>query len=51
MLVECGGELYLPVDFTSGGFPIGMRVEVVEGELRFPDLAGESGDFTDDADR
>jgi hypothetical protein len=42
LVVECGGELWFPVDFTPGGFPIGMRVEVVDGELRFPDLEDDS---------
>jgi hypothetical protein len=36
-VVECGGELYYAVDFTPAGFPIGPRVEIVEGELRFLD--------------
>jgi hypothetical protein len=34
---ESGGELYLAVGYTPGGFPFGPRVEVVDGELRFPD--------------
>lgn len=34
---ECGGELYFAVGFTPGGVPLGLRVEIVNGELRFPD--------------
>jgi len=29
-VVECGGELYWAVDFTSGGFPIGLRLSEME---------------------
>lgn len=36
-VVECGGELYYAVDFTPAGFPIGPRVEIINGELHFPD--------------
>jgi hypothetical protein len=36
-VVECGGELIFAVGFTSGGAPFGPRVEIVDGELRFPD--------------
>jgi len=49
-LVECGGDLYFAVDLTSGGLPIGLRVERLEnGELRFPDLEGDLDDFTVDS--
>ena len=49
-LVECGGDLYFAVDFTSGGLPIGLRVERLEnGELRFPELEGDLDDFTVDS--
>jgi hypothetical protein len=48
-LVECGGDLYFAVDFTSGGLPIGLRMERLEnGDLRFPDLEGNLDDFTVD---
>jgi len=33
---ECGGELIFAVGFTPGGAPYGPRVEIVDGELRFP---------------
>lgn len=36
-LVEYGGELMFAVGFTSGGAPFGPRVEIIDGELRFPD--------------
>jgi hypothetical protein len=36
-VVECGGELIFAVGFTPGGAPFGPRVEIVDGELRFPD--------------
>jgi len=29
-VVECGGELYWAVDFTSAGFPIGLRLSEME---------------------
>ncbi|MGB0090952.1 MAG: hypothetical protein WBP81_00200 [Solirubrobacteraceae bacterium] len=46
-LVECGGDLYFAVDFTSGGLPIGLRVERLEnGDMRFPDLGDDPHDFT-----
>jgi hypothetical protein len=48
LVVECGGELWFPVDYTPGGFPIGIRVEVVDGELCFPDLEGDSEAFLDE---
>jgi hypothetical protein len=49
-LVECGGDLCFAVDFTSGGLPIGLRVERLEnGELRFPELEGDLDDFTVDS--
>jgi hypothetical protein len=34
---ESGGELFLAVGYTSGGAPFGPRVEIVDGELVFPD--------------
>jgi hypothetical protein len=34
---EYGGELIFAVGFTPGGAPYGPRVEIVDGELRFPD--------------
>ena len=34
---ESGGELFLAVGYTSGGAPFGPRVEIVDGELEFPD--------------
>jgi hypothetical protein len=34
---ESGGELFLAVGYTSGGAPYGPRVEIVDGELVFPD--------------
>ncbi len=34
---EYGGELIFAVGFTPGGTPYGPRVEIVDGELRFPD--------------
>lgn len=34
---EHGGELIFAVGFTPGGAPYGPRVEIVDGELRFPD--------------
>jgi hypothetical protein len=50
-LVECGGDLYFAVDFTSGGLPIGLRVQRLEnGDLRFPDLEDDPDDFTVDND-
>ena len=36
-VVEYGGELIFAVGFTPGGAPFGPRVEIVDGELRFPD--------------
>lgn len=36
-LFEYGGELIFAVGFTPGGAPYGPRVEIVDGELRFPD--------------
>jgi hypothetical protein len=36
-VVEYGGQLIFAVGFTSGGVPFGPRVEIVDGELRFPD--------------
>jgi hypothetical protein len=50
-LVECGGDLYFAVEFTSGGLPIGLRVQRLEnGDLRFPDLEDDPDDFTVDND-
>jgi hypothetical protein len=34
---DYGGELIFAVGFTPGGAPYGPRVEIVDGELRFPD--------------
>ena len=34
---ESGGELFLAVGYTPGGAPFGPRVEIVDGELTFPD--------------
>ena len=34
---ESSGELFLAVGYTSGGAPFGPRVEIVDGELVFPD--------------
>lgn len=34
---EYGGELIFAVGFTPGGAPYGPRVEIADGELRFPD--------------
>jgi hypothetical protein len=40
------------VDFTSGGLPIGLRVERLEnGDLRFPDLDDDPDDHTDNNDQ
>ena len=36
-VVEVGGELFLAVGYTPGGAPFGPRVEIVDGELVFPD--------------
>jgi hypothetical protein len=36
-LFESGGELFLAVGYTPGGAPFGPRVEIVDGELMFPD--------------
>ena len=36
-VVDYGGELIFAVGFTPGGAPFGPRVEIVDGELRFPD--------------
>jgi hypothetical protein len=49
---ESGGELFLAVGYTPGGAPFGPRVEIVDGELIFPDelpvdvdtVAGVDGD-------
>ena len=51
-LVDCGGDLYFAVDFTSGGLPIGLRVERLEnGDLGFPDLDDDPDDYTVDSDQ
>jgi len=34
---ECAGELFVAVGYTPGGAPFGPRVEIVDGELTFPD--------------
>jgi hypothetical protein len=34
---ESGGELFLAIGYTPGGAPFGPRVEIVDGELVFPD--------------
>ena len=34
---EYGEELMFAVGFTPGGAPYGPRVEIVDGELHFPD--------------
>ena len=34
---ESGGELFLAIGSTPGGAPFGPRVEIVDGELAFPD--------------
>ena len=34
---ESGGELFLAVGYTPGGAPFGPRVEIVDGELVFPE--------------
>jgi hypothetical protein len=34
---ESGGDLFLAVGYTPGGAPFGPRVEIVDGELVFPD--------------
>lgn len=36
-VVEYGGDLIFAVGFTSCGVPYGPRVEIVDGELRFPE--------------
>jgi hypothetical protein len=36
-VVEYAGQLIFAVGFTPGGAPFGPRVEIVDGELRFPD--------------
>jgi hypothetical protein len=36
-IFESGGELFLAVGYTRGGAPFGPRVEIVDGELTFPD--------------
>jgi hypothetical protein len=36
-IFESGGELFLAVGYTPGGAPFGPRVEIVDGELTFPD--------------
>jgi hypothetical protein len=34
---ESGGDLFLAVGYTPGGAPFGPRVEIVNGELVFPE--------------
>lgn len=34
---DSGGELFLAIGYTPGGAPFGPRVEIVDGELVFPD--------------
>jgi hypothetical protein len=34
---ESGGDLFLAVGYTPGGFPFGPRVEIGDGQLVFPD--------------
>ena len=34
---ESGGELFLAIGSTPGGAPFGPGVEIVDGELVFPD--------------
>jgi hypothetical protein len=34
---ESGGELFVAIGYTSGGALFGPRVEIVDGELVFPD--------------
>jgi hypothetical protein len=34
---ESGGQVFLAVGYTPGGAPFGPRVEIVDGELVFPD--------------
>jgi hypothetical protein len=34
---ESGGDLFLAVGCTPGGAPFGPRLEIVDGELVFPD--------------
>jgi hypothetical protein len=36
-VVAYGDELIFAVGTTPGGAPFGPRVEIVDGELRFPD--------------
>jgi hypothetical protein len=55
-LFESGGELFLAVGYTPGGAPFGPRVEIVDGELVFPDeppvdIAPVLGPETDDPPR
>jgi hypothetical protein len=34
---ESGGELFLAIGYTPSGAPFGPRVEIIDGELTFPD--------------
>ncbi|MGO9902835.1 MAG: hypothetical protein ACLP0J_24800 [Solirubrobacteraceae bacterium] len=43
---ESGGELFLAIDYTPGGAPFGPRVEIVDGELVFPDEPALDVDLT-----
>ena len=36
-IFESGGELFLAIGHTPRGAPFGPRVEIVDGELLFPD--------------
>jgi hypothetical protein len=50
--VECGWDLDFAVDVTSGGLPIGLRVQRLEnGDLRFPDLDDDPDGYTVDNDQ
>jgi hypothetical protein len=50
-VVGCGGEGYYPVDFTPARFPIGPRVELVDGELEFLDEEiHDLGSYIDEPD-
>jgi hypothetical protein len=49
--VESGGALYYAVDLTPAGFPIGPRVPIVDGRLRFlDDEILDVERFTEEAD-
>ncbi len=42
-VVECGGELYWAVDFTSAGFPLGLRVSEMEAMQEHEAREGSAG--------